>query len=198
MRTPTTNATRRLRGRSGLSIVEAMISLVIAATVLTAVSAAFSGTARAMEINDQFFRATQSARVSMTRILAQVRNGAVDEASTANNLHLITNTIYDNNGNVVRAAQDVTYKLVDEADPALGPRRLLMVIDAGLPGEKTYELARNVSTPVTSSSPFSIEMGQDYNNAACVTRVAVSLSIKIGHNEVRLSGSAAPRRNLTY
>ena len=41
-------------------------------------------------------------------------------------------------------------------------------------------------------------MGQDYNNAACVARVAVSLTVKIGQNDVRLSGSAAPRRNLSY
>jgi type II secretory pathway component PulJ len=184
--------------RSGLTMVEAMISLTIAAMVLTAVGVAFTSTARAMQINDQFFRAAQAARVSMTRILAQVRNGSVDDASTANNLHLITNEVKDANGNTIKPALDVTYKLVNETNPELGPKRLLMVIDAGKTTEKTYELARNVTTAVTTTAPFSYEAGTDYNNAACVARVAVTLTVKNGNNEVRLSGSGAPRRNLTY
>jgi hypothetical protein len=69
-----------------------------------------------------------------------------------------------------------------------------MVINAGQASEKSYELARNVTT----TAPFSIEMGQDANHAACVSRVAVNIAVKIGVNEVRISGAAAPRRTLSY
>ena len=51
MRTFTNTRRRGWTFRSGLTMVEAMVSLVIAATVLTAVGAAFTATARAMQIN---------------------------------------------------------------------------------------------------------------------------------------------------
>jgi len=170
-------------------MVECMISLVIAASLLTAVGIAFTSTAHAMQYNDEFFRATQSGRVSMARILSQVRNSSVDEASTANNLHLITNEIKDSNGNVIVPAKDLTYKI----DTATS--RLVMVNNGtGV----TYELAKNVTTAVTATSPFTIDLGKDYNNTTCVSRVSVTLAVAVGVNEVRLYASAAPRRNLNY
>jgi Tfp pilus assembly protein PilW len=160
--------------RRGLSIVEAMISLVIAATLLTACGMAFVSTAKAMNVNDEFFRATQSARISLVRITAHVRRGAVDEKSTTTNLHVITDT-----------NQDITYKMDATTN------QLQMINNTtGV----TYVLARNVQTP----TPFSIDLGTDYNNAQCVSRVSVNLLVRVGNNEVRLSGSAAPRRNLVY
>ena len=178
------NNNHRRPHRRGLGLAEAMISLTIAATLLTAVSAAFNASSQAMKVNDDFFRSTQAARVSLARILTQVRTGAVDEASTANNLHLITNS-----------GQDLTYMLVAESDPAKGPMRLVMVNNTT---GQTYDLARNVTTAIGTNSPFAIELGQDYNNAVCVSRVSMGIAVKVGSNEVRLSGSAAPRRNLTY
>ena len=46
---------------------------------------AFVSSARAMEMNDQFFRATQAARVSVTRITTQVRDAMVDPDPTYSN-----------------------------------------------------------------------------------------------------------------
>ena len=76
MRAVATNKSQRRSQarRAGLSLVEALISLVITAMLLTAAGAAFQGAAKAVEINDQFFRATQAARVSMNRIASDVRN----------------------------------------------------------------------------------------------------------------------------
>jgi type II secretory pathway pseudopilin PulG len=65
--------------RRGLSLVETMISLVITATLLTAVAAAYSGSARAIQINDQFFRATQTARVTLNQLLSELRQCSVAE-----------------------------------------------------------------------------------------------------------------------
>ena len=52
---------RLRRSRAGLGMVEAMISLAIAASLLTAVAMAFRASADAVDQNDQFFRATQAA-----------------------------------------------------------------------------------------------------------------------------------------
>ena len=181
--------------RRGLGIVEALIALSITAALLTAVGAAFTASAKAMTVNDEFFRSTQAARVALQRILWQVRNGSVDDTSAANSLHLITNTVYDDLGNIVKQPQDVTYKLVTESDPTKGPMRLVMVNNTN---NQTYELAKNVTTAISTTSPFVVELGQDYNHTTCVSRVSVVLAVKVGTNEVLVSGAAAPRRNMAY
>lgn len=64
--------TRYARFR-GLSLVEALMSLAISAMLLAAVGAAYHASAQAIEMNDQFFRASQVARVSINQIMADVR-----------------------------------------------------------------------------------------------------------------------------
>lgn len=75
----------------GLSLVEALMSLAISAMLLTAVGAAYRASAQAIEMNDQFFRASQAARVSINQIMAEVRrcqSGVVSSTS----LELTTST----------------------------------------------------------------------------------------------------------
>ena len=89
-RTPRHRATRGNRRRRGLSLVETMISLVITATLLTAVGAAYTGSVHAVQINDQFFRATQTARVSMGQLLAELRQSSIVEVKDATTLNVVT------------------------------------------------------------------------------------------------------------
>ena len=82
--TPARRRTTRRRRHAGLGIIELLIALSIAALLLTAVAAAYSATTQAIEINDQFFRASQAARVSINQIMAEVRkaqSGVVDSDS---------------------------------------------------------------------------------------------------------------------
>ena len=179
--------------RAGLSLVEAMIALVIAATLLTAVSAAFTSTAKAMEINDDFFRATQAARVSLVRMLAQVRCGVVNEKNSsgvvfADNTTLnYVNIIYDviqPNGTVL--PKNVTYRYDS------GTKKIIMVTNDSTT-DPDYTLAQNVT-----DCKWVIGIGEDANNSKCVSQVSISIVVKVGDNSVRLSGSAAPRRTLKY
>src|SRR5205823_7082731 len=59
--------------RRGMSIAEVMISMAIAALLLVGVSAAYTASADAVEANDNFFRATQAGRVTMTQLLTEIR-----------------------------------------------------------------------------------------------------------------------------
>ena len=161
--------------RRGLGLVECMISLAIAAMLLTAVAAAFKTSAEAISLNDQFFRATQAGRVSLNRILTQVRRGSVDTHSTSSNLHLITDT-----------GQDLSYTY-DSANKQL---KLVTNSDTTDPD---YVLARNVS-----QLSFGIQTGTDYAGHVCVSRVSLLITVTIGNNSVVLSGTGAPRRNLSY
>jgi len=161
--------------RAGLGMVEALISLAIAAALLTAVGVAFTSSAKAMKINDDFFRASQAARVAVNRIMTQARCGSVDETSTSTSLHIIT----DSN-------QDLTYTY-DSTN-----KQLKLITNSDLT-DPDYVLARNVT-----SCTFIIELGTDYNNATCVSRVTLNIKVTCGTNDVLLSGSAAPRRNIVY
>ena len=87
MSTPTTTGARPItrRGRRtqrrGLGLVELLISLMISASLLTAVGTAYVAMSDAIEMNDQFARASQAARVTINQVTAEVRkcNGGVVE-----------------------------------------------------------------------------------------------------------------------
>jgi Tfp pilus assembly protein PilW len=72
------------RRAHGLSLVETLISLTISAMLLTAVGAAFQASSDIIRLNDEFFRASQAARVSVNQVIAEVRkcqSGVVDDTS---------------------------------------------------------------------------------------------------------------------
>ena len=186
--------------RGGLSIVECMISLVIAATLLTATAMAFSATTKAMKYNDEFFNSTQAGRVCLLRILKQVRTGTVSEKNPltgndfndndlSNAIEVVTPDVVKSDGTTVYG-KDYVYKYDSTTLPTPTLRMWTKPYPVGDPGQV---LARNLT-----SLTFRIGIGTDANNHKCVSQVTVSIVVKIGNNEVRLSGSAAPRQMLTY
>ena len=153
---------RGARARAGLSLVEVMISMAIASSLLTAVAAAFSASASAIEMNDQFFRATQATRISVNQIMTEARkcmSGVVAPTS----LELITDK-----------GETRTYALT-------GNQLTMTVADPVAP--RTYRLASNV------------ESLQFQTNGKAVSMV---VTVKVGNNAVTLTGSAIPRRTITY
>jgi prepilin-type N-terminal cleavage/methylation domain-containing protein len=68
--------TRNARFATGLSLLEVMISLAIVAMLLTAVATAFSASSAVIEANDEFFRASQAARVTLNHITTDLRRGS--------------------------------------------------------------------------------------------------------------------------
>lgn len=170
------------RGRRlGLSLPEVLISLTITALLLTAAAAAFSASADAVQANDEFFRATQAARVSMRHILGKVRVNAVDETWSPTQIRVM---------HPADAAVDPGDEFAFRYVPETG--QLLLVTESIL-DDRDYVLASNIS-----GMRFSVELGQDYNKAPCVAKVSVEMTVSVGNNLVRLSGSATPRRNLIY
>lgn len=189
---PIGNRELAIANRQGLSLIEVMISLVISAMLLTAVAAAFSASASAIDINDRFFRASQSARVSMNQMLSAIRRcqscrvGDVADPPTdvvsANDIHIITADgefrIYkyfatDSNGN---------------------PERKLKLIRSDVLTDTAYPLASNIT-----SATFTGVFEQDPKTLVRrMVRVTVDLVVQIGDDQIRLSGSAVPRRAMVY
>jgi type II secretory pathway pseudopilin PulG len=151
-------------------MVEAMISLAIAASLLTAVAMAFRASADAIEQNDEFFRATQAARVAMTRILTQVRRGTPAYDSTSNNLRLLTD-----NG------LDVSYHYDS------GTKQLSLVTST-----------QTILVHDASQCSFAYALGNDPDGRPCVAKATVTIAVQVGSNNILLTGSATPRRTLTF
>jgi type II secretory pathway pseudopilin PulG len=164
------NVIQLRRNRLGLGMVEAMISLAIAASLLTAVAMAFRASADAVEENDKFFRATQAARVAMARILTQVRRGTPATDSTSSNLHLLTD-----NG------LDVSYNYNS------GTQRLSLVTST-----------QTILVHDATSCTFSYQLGTDPGGLPCVSKATVTIAVAVGNNSILLTGSASPRRTLTF
>jgi Tfp pilus assembly protein PilW len=160
-----------------------MISLAITSMLLTAIGAAFHSSSSMVAQNDEFFRATQSARVALNQILTEVRRS--DSVQ-------VTSTQID----IIRPAESLpaNEKMRSFKYDATNKRLVLFITHLDNSVTDQYPLAENV----ISTAPFSYDMGVDANNAACVTRVSVALEVKVGTSDVRISGSAAPRRNMTY
>jgi Tfp pilus assembly protein PilW len=167
----------------GGSLVEVMIALTITAMLLTAVAAAFSASASAIEHNDRFFRATQAARVAMNQILDAVRRSHAVQLTTDPSPPSIVNSTW------VEAltfdGHDYTY--------SFGGSQLRLT-DNGATGSPQFTLARNVT-----SAQFIGEYAPNPNTGAlrCV-KVTLDIVVEIGGNRVHLSGSAVPRRTITY
>ena len=151
-------------------MVEAMISLAIAASLLTAVAMAFRASADAVEQNDQFFRATQAARVAMTRILTQVRRGTPGTDSTSTNLHLLTDT-----------GLDVSYHY------DTGTRKLSLVTST-----------QTILVHDAQTCSFAYSLGTDPGGLPCVSKVTMTIAVTVGSNTMLFTGSASPRRTLTF
>jgi prepilin-type N-terminal cleavage/methylation domain-containing protein len=171
--------------RRGLSLVEVMISLAITSMLLTAIAAAFQSSSQVIENNDQFFRATQSARVAINQMLTEVRRcDSIDDA------HISTTLLPILRPAETRPAHEIMrYYKYDAAN-----QRIVIYFqydDGTFSGE--YPLAENIQ-----NFPFTWDMGKDANNADCVSRVSIALDVKVSKNDILLSGSAAPRRSLSY
>src|SRR5215208_4617200 len=146
-----------------------MISLAISAMLLTAVAAAFTASSDAIEVNDQFFRASQAARVSMTQILTEIRRAnTVGVPPTNASLSMFTHD-----------GKDRTYKFF----PA---EQKLKLITNDVLTDPDYTLASNCT-----STTFDVDTYADANGIH-VNRVAVTIVVKVSGNVIRLTGSAAP------
>jgi len=133
------NGSAKPKFQRGLSLVEALIALSITAMLLTSVAAAFHASTAAIEMNDQFYRASQAARVSLNQIMTGVRKCQSGEVDTSS-LTLTTET-----------GQDRTY--------SLDGTNLMMTLT--LPGNtvpSSFKLASNIKTLKFDTDGKSISM----------------------------------------
>ena len=175
------------RPRRGLTLMEAMVSISITTMLLAGISASFVSSANAVNANDQFFRATQAARVTMNQILVECRRADAVQCSSTG-----TYDYFD----VIRPAEVLDPNEVYRRYryDAANKQITLTIRYADGTDSAAYVMARNVSA-ATFGPP---QMGIDANNASVVQRLPISLTTKVGGNVVTLNGAAGPRRAMKF
>lgn len=191
-------------GRRALSLPESLISLAITTTLLVAVAAAFTASSNAIDNNDEFFRCSQAARVTMNQMLGEIRNAAfVDFKDYTNAIEV--DRIAPLNG------QSGYYSATTNSGGSLESKRLFSYDSAGQritlqifyqdgTNSPVYELATNVT-----SCRFGVGINypgdyvQDYNqNNQMPKYVPIQITVTNGPNAVVLNGSAASRSAMKY
>ena len=172
--------------RGGLSMVEALISLSICSALLVATGAAFTASAQAVQVNDDFFRASQTARVTVNQMLVEVRRADSIQSSTSDATYL----------DVIRPPETLTANEVYRRYKfdAANKRLTLQIFYTGNVAGPLYVLARNIE----SASFGPPQMGPDANNAVVVQRLPITVNVKVHKNAVSLTGAASPRRATRY
>jgi hypothetical protein len=176
-----TRATAQPR-RRGLSFPEVMISLAITAMLLVGVSSAFVASSAAINHNDEFFRATQAARISLNQITSEIRRADVVQVTT-------TQIDVQRPDEDLSAANEIYRRFSYDS---VGKRLTLQIFYSGGTTSPLYTLARNVA----SASFGPAETGTDAAGLTVVARTPISLRVTVGKNSVSLAGAAGPRRAL--
>ena len=159
--------------RCRLGLFEACISLAIIAALLVGVSASCQAGISATRVNEEFFSASQAARVAMTQILADLRRADAVSVST-------------NRIDVVRPnGSDYGYLY----SPSV---KKLFIVTNDVTSDPDYVLATNVT-----SASFTAET-EVRDSQTIVVGVSVTLEIARGKNSISLSGAAIPRRTRSF
>lgn len=175
-----------MRSRHGISLPELLISLAIVAVLMTAVGASYSASASAVEMNERMFRATQTARIAMNRMLHDLRNAEVVTVGTlaAQSTSTVTDTFID----VINPDGSMVSYVYQPAD------RVVYLVQRDAEDEPQFVLARNVDSAVfTADVQPHPQTGQRRT-----VRVTIDLNVQVEQQSVRLSGSATPRRAMVY
>jgi prepilin-type N-terminal cleavage/methylation domain-containing protein len=167
--------------RQGLTLIEMLISMAITASLLIAIAAAFHASAIAVETNERYFRCTQSARVALEQISAELRRADAAEVTPGGqSLRIIRPIDQLAPGEIYRqyAYEPSTQRIT------------LQIVYAGNNPSPTYNLAENVSACTFGPA----EMGSDPQGKPVTRCVPLHITCSLGTSSVTLTGAASPRR----
>lgn len=194
------------RGRSGFSMVEVLISLLISATLLTATLGALDGSFKAYKVTTEGASTNVVARIVMQRLTAMIRTG---DSFGPYPINPITDPLLESN----------YIEFVSFRDPVSNLERVTRLERRdGAAGEGPYELWYVVTTYTNGNfvsedeAPLLVNLNNvvftmDYDVGPRLKRVTVDLIIQpddlqdvaIGSRleapVIRLVASASPRRN---
>jgi prepilin-type N-terminal cleavage/methylation domain-containing protein len=190
---------RRARRRAGLGLVELMVALAIAASLLTATAVALDASIKAYQINLQQAALLQQARSAMNRILTTVRKTKLHAPDTA-----ALRTSFAGNTTVT----DIGLQMLDDNNTLIifrydAPNQTVNLIAGGV----THPLIRGVEDFQVTMEPMRSAASAKVNGPFdLLKRAAVLITVKTtnqnslgdeapGKVHITLSASTMPRRN---
>jgi type II secretory pathway pseudopilin PulG len=173
--------------RRGLTMMETIVSIAITGMLLTGLASAFVTSADAVEMNEQFFRATQAARITLNQVMVECRRADALQCSNTGTYDYFDvirpEEVLDENEVFRRYRYDATARqitlTIHYADETTSP---------------AYVMVRNVEAAQFGPP----QTGVDSNNATVVKRLPVVLTVRVGKNVVTLNGAAGPRRAMSF
>ena len=163
----------KVDNRSALTIVEMLIALAITAILLAAVAVAFNASVVSYRVNEDTFKAINSARQALSRITTQLRTAtAVDPNDPNNKCSMIT-----------AEGDDITYQYNSTYN------RLYLITNDDLT-DSDYVLCDNV-TAMTFTKNTAIR-----DTVVYVKSVQMSITVQSGGLQKTLVAAAVIRRNL--
>ena len=158
--------------RTGFTIVEMLIALMIMAMLMTALAAAFNASMLNFKTNEDAFRVTNIARQALIRITTELRTAnAVAVSEPSSQCSIITA------GN-----SDVTYKF-DSTDDTL----YLITNDIAI--DDDYILATGVTA-------MTFTKGVDPTDPGVIRNVQISMTVSANNFTKTISTAAVLRRNI--
>lgn len=158
--------------RSGFTLVEIMISLVVLGLLMAAVAVAFNASAMNYAANEDMFQAMSTARQAMMRITSDLRTAYVKTGEAANICSMAT-----------ADGRDISYQYD-------GANNILNLVVTGGPNPGTYVLCRNVTAMTFNKT---LVPGSD---PEAMKSVRISMTVTVDNQSQSVSSAAVMRRNL--
>ena len=166
--------TLRWKYETGFTIVELLLALAIASILLATVAAAFNASIINYRQNEDLFKVINSARQALTRITSQLRTGYWVDPNNDPNNECSFFTADD---------KSITYRYNN------GDNKLYLITNYDLT-DPDYVLCDNVTAMTFTKTPT--DDGTDCKS------VQISITVKRGNVERKISAAAVIRRNLSW
>ena len=160
------------QNKKGFTIIEMLISLIIMALLLSALAAAINASMINYKVNEDSFKAINTARQVLTRITTELRTAnAVAVSEAAGQCSMVTSD-----------SRDITYSFDSDAET------LIMITNDDL-ADDDYIMCEGVTA-------MTFTKGLDPADPGVVRNVRISLTVKSGSVSKSISTAAVVRRNM--
>ncbi len=164
---------QNMKYKTGFTVAELLLALAIAGMLLAAVAVAFNASIINYRQNEDIFKAINSARQAMFRMITQLRTAdAVDPNSLASECSLIT-----------AEGDDITYRYNS------GDNKLYLITNDDLT-DSDYVLCDNVTAMTFTRDTVVVDM------QTIVKSVQISITVASSNVQQTVSAAAVIRRNL--
>jgi prepilin-type N-terminal cleavage/methylation domain-containing protein len=168
--------------RTGLTLVEMLISLVITALLMTSVAVALKAMISAQAENSDIADVTQMSRVVLSRMMSDVRNADSISLPSSQSLSITPTTN-------AQGITQMTYTM------SAGSLYFTQTVGGAVSAQPLIVPDANVTINSFNVSRVTFTV----TGTTTATRsVTATLNLKVGSNPLNVTASACPRRNLSY